>query len=83
MPADNPISSIRTPKQHKPEKFKHVQILPNDPKYFRIRHDKTLRLYKEPIPVDILKQNYENFANAHTAGSGVFHKNHYFENTEI
>ena len=63
------VSSMRAPKQHKPEKFKHVKILPSDPKYFRIRHDKTLRLYKEPMPVDILKQNYEDLANV-TAATG-------------
>ena len=66
---DNLVSSMRSSKPQKPEKYKHVQILPTDPKYYRIRHDKTLKLYKEPMPADILRQNYEDLASA-TAVAG-------------
>lgn len=67
---DNLVSSMRSSqKQNKPEKYKHVQILPTDPKYYRIRHDKTLKLYKEPMPADIVKHNFEDLANV-TAVAG-------------
>lgn len=45
------------------EKYRNIRPQGgNYPKYYRIRHDRTLKFYTEPIPVDVLRQNFHDLS---------------------